>query len=382
MKKPVLLKRGMAATINDLLLSAEYILAEGNEHVILCERGVRSFDPAARNMFDLTAIPIVQRLSHLPIIADPSHGTGLRDKVIPMARAAVAAGADGVIVEVHPEPDRALSDGAQSLYPDQFAQLVGELRAVAAAIGRNILRSEQERHKLCRVRQHYEKDYLLRHGRGRGLAVALAAVPTAARAQSADAVMDRAVAAYSRLNTMRAGFTQTLTNPLTGSTQTTTGVILRKKPNLLSINFDSGDRVTADGSALWIYLPSSTPGQVMRMPSKGASADAMDPAGEFLDSPRTRFNGNVLAAPRRSAAAPLMQSRWSRSAPNPNFTSAKVWIDDADSSIRQFDIETANGLKRHVVITSFTANPALSRASFRFNVPKGAKIVDQASGAF
>ena len=138
MKKPVLLKRGMAATINELLLSAEYILAEGNENVILCERGVRSFDPAARNMFDLTAIPIVHRLSHLPIIADPSHGTGLRDKVIPMARAAIAAGADGVMIEMHPEPDRALSDGAQSLYPDQFSQLVGELRAVASAIGRSV----------------------------------------------------------------------------------------------------------------------------------------------------------------------------------------------------------------------------------------------------
>ncbi|MFL5510334.1 MAG: 3-deoxy-7-phosphoheptulonate synthase [Gemmatimonadaceae bacterium] len=138
LKKPVLLKRGPAATINELLLSAEYILAEGNGNVILCERGVRSFDPAARNMFDLTAIPIVHRLSHLPIIADPSHGTGLRDKVIPMARAAVAAGADGVMIEMHPEPDRALSDGAQSLYPDQFTQLVGELRAVAAAIGRSV----------------------------------------------------------------------------------------------------------------------------------------------------------------------------------------------------------------------------------------------------
>ncbi|HEY3746655.1 MAG TPA: 3-deoxy-7-phosphoheptulonate synthase [Gemmatimonadaceae bacterium] len=142
LKKPVLLKRGMAATINDLLLSAEYILAEGNENVILCERGVRSFDPAARNMLDLTAVPIVHRLSHLPIIADPSHGTGLRDKVIPMARAAVAAGADGVIIEMHPEPDRALSDGAQSLYPDQFTQLVGELRAVATAIGRSITSSK------------------------------------------------------------------------------------------------------------------------------------------------------------------------------------------------------------------------------------------------
>jgi 3-deoxy-7-phosphoheptulonate synthase len=136
--KPVLLKRGMAATITDLLMSAEYILAEGNGQVILCERGIRSFDTMTRNLFDLTAIPIVQRLSHLPMIADPSHGTGLRDKVIPMARAAVAAGADGVIVEVHPNPDRALSDGGQSLYPDQFARLIVELRAIANAIGRSL----------------------------------------------------------------------------------------------------------------------------------------------------------------------------------------------------------------------------------------------------
>jgi 3-deoxy-7-phosphoheptulonate synthase len=136
--KPVLLKRGMAATITDLLLSAEYILAEGNDRVILCERGVRSFDTATRNLLDLTAIPLVQKLSHLPIIADPSHGTGLRDKVAPMARAAIAAGADGVIVEVHPDPDRALSDGGQSLFPEQFASLVGELRAIAQAIGREV----------------------------------------------------------------------------------------------------------------------------------------------------------------------------------------------------------------------------------------------------
>ena len=136
--KPVLLKRGMSATISDLLLSAEYILAEGNPHVVLCERGVRGFDSATRNLFDLTAIPLVQRMSHLPMVADPSHGTGLRAMVTPMARAAVAAGADGILVEVHPTPDRALSDGAQSLYPEQFAQLVTELRAIAAAIGRTI----------------------------------------------------------------------------------------------------------------------------------------------------------------------------------------------------------------------------------------------------
>src|SRR5687768_17374179 len=138
MTKPVLLKRGLAATITDLLLSAEYILAEGNAQVILCERGVRTFDPSARNMFDLTAIPTVHKLSHLPIVGDPSHGTGIRDKVTPMARAALAAGADGIIVEMHPQPDKALSDGAQSLHPAQLNSLIEELRAVAIAIGRRI----------------------------------------------------------------------------------------------------------------------------------------------------------------------------------------------------------------------------------------------------
>ena len=136
--KPVLLKRGMAATINDLLLSAEYVLSEGNPNVILCERGVRTFDSATRNLFDLTAIPVVQKLSHLPIVADPSHGTGLRDKVTPMARAAVAAGADGILVEVHPTPDKALSDGAQSLYPAQFTELVRQLHLIAGAIDRQL----------------------------------------------------------------------------------------------------------------------------------------------------------------------------------------------------------------------------------------------------
>ena len=136
--KPVLLKRGISATIVELLLSAEYLLAEGNHDVILCERGVRSFDTMTRNLFDLTAIPVVHKLSHLPIIADPSHGTGLRDKVIPMARAAVAAGADGIMVEVHPNPEDALSDGAQTLYPDQFTQLMREVRIIAEAIGRRV----------------------------------------------------------------------------------------------------------------------------------------------------------------------------------------------------------------------------------------------------
>ncbi|MFN2432638.1 MAG: 3-deoxy-7-phosphoheptulonate synthase [Gemmatimonadota bacterium] len=134
--KPVLLKRGMSATIGDLLLSAEYLLSEGNPNVILCERGVRSFDPHSRNLLDLTAIPVVHNLSHLPIVADPSHGTGLRGKVRPMARAAVAAGADGLLIEVHVRPDEALSDSAQSLDPDEFTRLMDEVAGVATALGR------------------------------------------------------------------------------------------------------------------------------------------------------------------------------------------------------------------------------------------------------
>jgi 3-deoxy-7-phosphoheptulonate synthase len=136
--KPVLLKRGISATLTELLLSAEYLLAEGNHDVMLCERGVRGFDPATRNILDLTAIPMAHKLSHLPILADPSHGTGLRDQVIPMARAAVAAGADGIIVEVHPDPTKAMSDGAQTLFPQQFAQLMREVRVIAEVVGRRI----------------------------------------------------------------------------------------------------------------------------------------------------------------------------------------------------------------------------------------------------
>ena len=138
--KPVLLKRGLAATIKELLLAAEYVVSEGNPNVILCERGVRGFDSHTRNLLDLTAIPVVQSLSHLPIIADPSHGTGLRAKVMPMARAAVAAGADGLMVEVHPDPDHALSDGAQSLYPAQFRELMDQVRIIAEALDRSLVR--------------------------------------------------------------------------------------------------------------------------------------------------------------------------------------------------------------------------------------------------
>jgi 3-deoxy-7-phosphoheptulonate synthase len=136
--KPVLLKRGISATLEELLLSAEYIMAGGNYDVILCERGIRTFESYTRNTLDISAIPVIKKLSHLPIIVDPSHGTGRRDKVSPMARAAVAAGADGLLVEVHDDPEKALSDGAQSLYPGQFEQLMKELRMIAPAVGRTI----------------------------------------------------------------------------------------------------------------------------------------------------------------------------------------------------------------------------------------------------
>jgi 3-deoxy-7-phosphoheptulonate synthase len=137
-KKPVLLKRGIAATLEELLLSAEYIMSGGNYDVILCERGIRTFETYTRNTLDISAIPIIKKLSHLPMTSDPSHGTGLRDKVAPMARASVAAGADALLIEVHHDPDKALSDGAQSLFPDQFSKLMDELRAIAPVVGRKI----------------------------------------------------------------------------------------------------------------------------------------------------------------------------------------------------------------------------------------------------
>jgi 3-deoxy-7-phosphoheptulonate synthase len=137
-RKPILLKRGISATIEELLLSAEYIMSGGNYDVILCERGIRTFENSTRNTMDISAIPVVKSLSHLPIVADPSHGTGRRDKVLPMARAAAAAGADGLLIEVHHDPDHALSDGAQSLRPPQFIELMQQLKMIALAVNRTV----------------------------------------------------------------------------------------------------------------------------------------------------------------------------------------------------------------------------------------------------
>ena len=136
--KPIMLKRGLAATVEDLLMSAEYILANGNREVMLCERGIRTFETYTRNTFDLSAIPVIHNRSHLPVVADPSHATGLRDKVLPMARAAVAAGADAIMVEVHNDPEKALSDGPQALLPEQFEDLMKQVKLIAEVIGRKM----------------------------------------------------------------------------------------------------------------------------------------------------------------------------------------------------------------------------------------------------
>ena len=140
LRKPVLLKRGLSATLDEFLMSAEYVMSEGNYEVILCERGVRTFTDHTRNTLDLSIIPAVQRVSHLPILVDPSHGTGKRDSVLPMARAGVASGADGIVVEVHNHPEKALSDGPQSIYPDQFATMMNELEQIAPVVGRSLPR--------------------------------------------------------------------------------------------------------------------------------------------------------------------------------------------------------------------------------------------------
>ena len=159
-RKPVLLKRGMSATLEELLMAAEYVMSEGNYQVILCERGVRTFVDHTRNTLDLSIVPAVQRLSHLPIIVDPSHGTGKRNKVVPLARAAVAVGADGLVIEVHHQPDKALSDGAQSIYPQQFADMMGEVRQIARVLHRDVpdgIRLEQEAAGLAAANSHAAK---------------------------------------------------------------------------------------------------------------------------------------------------------------------------------------------------------------------------------
>lgn len=206
----------------------------------------------------------------------------------------------------------------------------------------------------------------------------LAAVllPFSLRAQSADATLDRAVSVYSHMRSIRAEFKQTLTNPLTGSTATTTGILLRRNPNLLSISFTNGDRIVADGASLWLYLPSSVPGQVIRQSSRAAATATFDPAGEFLISPHARYSasagGSASVGGRPSHIVVLAPK--SRSVP---FTKAKLWVDDRDNSVRRFELTDANGLTRLIEITRLTVNPTLPRSAFSFRPPTGVRVVTQ-----
>ena len=201
-------------------------------------------------------------------------------------------------------------------------------------------------------------------------------LPFPARAQSADAILDRAVAVYSQVSSLRAEFRQTLTNPLTGTTSRTSGILLRKEPNLLSISFDNGDRIVADGLNLWIYAPSSVPGQVIRQSSRGAATSAFDPAREFLDAPHARYSasGGGSSAVNGRASHLISLAPKSSSAP---FSRVRLWVDDSDHTVRQFEVTDRNGLMRMILITRLAMNPALTRRSFRFTPPKGARVVDQ-----
>ena len=199
-----------------------------------------------------------------------------------------------------------------------------------------------------------------------------------AGAQSADVVIDRAVKSYAEMKSVRAEFTQTITNPLTGTSAVSRGVMLRKNPNLLSINFTSpkGDRVVADGKSLWVYLPSSAPGQVMRLPANGNNSLAMvDPGGLFLSSPSTRYSvaaaGTATVAGRKTTVISLVPKK-----SNNTFSRAKVWVDPSDNSVRQFEVVDANGLIRVVTITRLQPNAAVARSEFTFTPPKNARILD------
>lgn len=201
-------------------------------------------------------------------------------------------------------------------------------------------------------------------------------LPASISAQSADAILDRAVAKYSQMQSLRVEFRQTLTNPLTGTTASTTGALLRRKPNLLSIAFDNGDKIVADGINLWIYLPSSVPGQVIRQSARSAATSTFDPAGEFLTSPRERYTASAGGASSVSGRAShlLTLTPKSQSAP---FSKVKLWVDDADNTVRQFEVTEKTGVQRLILITRLAMNPALARSTFRFTPPKGARVVEQ-----
>jgi len=212
-----------------------------------------------------------------------------------------------------------------------------------------------------------------------GIAALTLAAATAG-AQSPEAVMDRAVKNYSSMKSMRAEFTQTITNPLTGTTSISSGELLRKQPNLMAINFidPKGDRVVADGKAVWVYLPSSAPGQVVRLTSGSAAAGSIDPGSVFLTSPRTRYTMKSARSEFVGGVSTDVVLLTPKAANSP-FTSAKVWVDASTGAVKQFDVTDANGLKRHVVITSLVANPVIPKSAFVFKAPPKTRILDSAA---
>ena len=366
--KPVLLKRGMAATIQDLLLSAEYILAEGNTQVILCERGLRSFDTTARNLFDLTAIPIVQQLSHLPIVADPSHGTGRRDKVLPMARAAVAAGADGVLIEVHPHPEKAVSDGAQSQTPEQFTETVRQLRDIATAIGRRIA--------------------TLALALGVGLAGAAVLGPTLAAPLGAQAtgatrtaddaaiaLLERAASAYSSARTLRATFSQTLGSSRTEQVLRSRGEFFQRGTQYFTFRFTEppDDRIVADGEVVWLYLPSMAKRQVLRMPR--AAGAGLDLASSLLRDPRTRYSVLSASDTNVSGRAVRAIALKPRSADMP-FTAVTLWVEPGNAIVRRLRIVEPSGLVRDIIFETVQVGVTLPKDVFVFNPPAGVRVID------
>jgi outer membrane lipoprotein carrier protein len=206
--------------------------------------------------------------------------------------------------------------------------------------------------------------------------LAAAMMPLAAQAQSPDATLDRAVAVYAQMKAIRAEFKQTLTNPLTGTTASVTGTLLRRKPNLLSISFDNGDRIVADGINLWIYLPSSVPGQVIRQSARAAATSTFDPAGEFLTAPHARYSASSGGAQTVNGRASHLISLTPKSGGAP-FSRVKLWVDDADNTVRQFEVTERNGIQRQILITRLAKNPALPQSAFRFTPPAGARVVEQ-----
>jgi 3-deoxy-7-phosphoheptulonate synthase len=345
--KPILLKRGLSATIQELLLSAEYILAEGNPHVILCERGVRGFDPATRNILDLSAIAVVHGLSHLPIIADPSHGTGHRDMVTPMARAAVAAGADGLLVEVHPNPDRALSDGAQSLYPSQFDLMMKETRLIAEAIGRRVA----------------------------GLMVSIAAPLSA---QNPGEIIGRAARVYRSLASLQADFEQVIDNPMIDSAESK-GTLVQSGDARLAMRFTDppGEAIVIDGKHVWVYTPSTVPDQVIRMkvPS-GGPAYGYNLLAWFLDRPSERYKPSFVRTERLNGRTTDV-IKLVPAVPDLPFTQAVIWLDREDALPRRLEILEQSGATRTLQLSRLRVNAPIADNTFRFKVPAGARVVDQ-----